>query len=142
VNKLYRNPAAWLSVMIFASLTFLFFRQFPIFAIISFGSLILYFIVIRARSAIRLHRQGYRARAWSRDDFYYEELFDGKIRRLVISGELMAKGPRVMYVPSHDEWQQKMPVWAKDRREEILNRIRVELGDKRVKYVETESRNL
>jgi hypothetical protein len=58
---------------------------------------------------------------------------------LVIWGELMAKGPRVIYIPSSDEWQHKMPDWARYRREEILNRVRQELGSKRFRYLETGS---
>ena len=63
----------------------------------------------------------------------------GGIRSLIIEGELMAKGPRVIYLPRPEKWRQKVPDWARDRREEILDRVRKELGGKHFRYIETEA---
>ncbi len=118
----------------FAGLSYRFFRSFPIIAGILYGGIIFYIILSRVRSSWHLRRQGYRVRWYGRDSFYYEEIEAGQIRRLMICGELMARGPRHVYFPDPDDWQRKMPDWAKDRRDEILNRISDELGSKHFRY--------
>ena len=55
-----------------------------------------------------------------RDDIVYEERRDGAIQRLTIHGEMMTRGPHVIYVPNDEEWVRKMPEWAHGRRVEIL----------------------
>ena len=109
MNKLYRNPGAWLSVAIFAGLSYWFFRSFPIVAAILYGSVILYIVSSRVRSSWHLRKRGYRVRWYGRDSFYYEELEAGQIRRLMLDGYLMGRGPRSVYFPDPEDWQQKMP---------------------------------
>jgi hypothetical protein len=139
MSRLYRNPWAWLSVAIFAGLSYLFFRNFPIVASISYGGVILYVISSRVRSSWHLRKHGYRVRWFGRDSIYYEELEAGDVRRLMIYGELMARGPRHVYFPDPDDWQHRMPDWAKDRRGEILNRIRDEFGTKHFRYYDAKT---
>jgi hypothetical protein len=140
MNKLYLNPGAWLALIIFAGLTFLFFRNCPIVASIFYTSAVVFFVGGRIRSWWHLRKQGYRARWHGRDSLYYEEVAGGQFRRLVIGGELMARGSRLIYFPNEDDWQQNMPDWAKSRREEIFDRIRAEFGSKRFRYIETQSK--
>jgi hypothetical protein len=139
MNKLYRNPYAWLSVAMFVGLSYLFFRSFPIVAVILYGSVIFYIVSSRVRSSWRLRKQGYRVRWYGRDSFYYEELEAGQIRSLMLYGELMAKGPRHVYFPDPEVWQQKMPDWASGRRDEILAKVRDELGTRHFRYYDSKT---
>jgi len=137
VNKLYRNPGAWLSLAIFAGLTFLFFRHYPVVATVLYASVIVYFVLRRVRSSWRLRKQGYRIVWHGRDSFYYEELADGQRRRAVMECELESKGPRILRLPATEDWHWKMPEWARGRREEIVERVRSELKAMGVRYIES-----
>jgi hypothetical protein len=139
MNKLYRNPGAWISAAIFLGISYLFFRSFPIIAAILFGSVILYISLRQVRSSWHLRKHGYRVRWYGRDSFYYEELEAGQIRRLMLDGYLMTRGPRHVYFPDPKDWQQKMPDWARDRRDEILARVRDELGAKHFRYYDSKA---
>jgi hypothetical protein len=66
---------------------------------------------------------------------YDQELCNGKVRRLTIAGEMVVKGPHVVYVPTEAEWQLWMPPWAQGRREEIVENVKRALGDKNYEYV-------
>jgi hypothetical protein len=138
MNKLYRNPGAWLSVLLFAGYSFWFFRYFPIVASVLYGGLILFFVTAKIRSSLRFRRLGYRVRWSGRESFYYEEIAAGQIRGLPFGWGSVARGKIGIYWPSREAWQKKMPDWAKSRREEIFDRIRDELGSRLVKIVETE----
>jgi len=83
----------------------------------------------------QLKSRGYYVTREGRDDIEYQELRDGKIHRLTIAGEMVSKGPHVVYVPTEAEWQQWMPAWAQGRREEIVEKIRRALGNKKYEYV-------
>jgi len=72
----------------------------------------------------RLKSRGYYVTREGRDAIEYQELYDGKVRRLTIPGEMVVKGPHVVYVPTEGEWQQWMPSWAQGRREEIVEKLR------------------
>jgi hypothetical protein len=139
MNKLYCNPGAWVSVVIFLGLSFWFFRSFQVVATVVYGSVVLYFIFSRVLSSWRLRKHGFRVRWCGRDSFYYEEVVAGQIRRLLLDGYLMGRGPRSVYFPPPDEWRQKMPDWARDRRDEILARVRQELGTKHFRYCDAET---
>jgi hypothetical protein len=139
MNKLYHNPGAWVSVAIFVGLSYWFFRSYPIIAAILYGSIVLYVVLSRVRSSWLLRKHGYRVRWFGRDSFYYEELQTGQIRRLMLDGYLMARGPRSVYFPSPEDWRRKMPDWARDRRDEILARVRGELGTKHFRYYDAET---
>ena len=83
----------------------------------------------------RLKSRGYYVTREGRDAIEYQELRDGKIRRLTIAGERVVKGPHVVYVPTEAEWQQWMPSWAQGRREEIVENVKRALGSKNYEYV-------
>jgi len=139
MNRLYRNPAAWLTIALFAILTFLFFRYFPIVASISYGGLILCVAARQTRFALRLRRQGYRVRGHGPETLWYEETASDGIRYLAFGYGSIGRGKVGIYWPSREAWQQGMPAWAKDRRDEILDRIRNELGGRLAKCIETDS---
>ncbi len=66
----------------------------------------------------------WRAGHRGRDQLYYEEYADGSWRRLEISGEmLMGPARHVIYFASPKDWE-KYPAWARDRRTEIINRVK------------------
>ena len=59
-----------------------------------------------------------------RDGMYYEEEIGGRWQRIGIDGELLTgRAHHAVYLPSPDQWRQ-YPDWARDRREEIVTRIR------------------
>jgi len=123
----------------FAALTYLFFQHLPVVASITYGTLIIYFGGRLILSALRLRRCGYRFRAAGRERFLYEEMANGEVRRLVIYGAFMPKGKFAIYWPAPEAWRQQMPDWAKDRRNEIFDRIRSELGRRFGKCIETKN---
>ena len=60
-----------------------------------------------------------------RDCMYYEEFRKGRWERLEIPGEmLMGPAHHVIYFATPDEWEQRYPEWARDRRGEIIERIK------------------
>jgi len=138
MKKLYRNPATWVALVLFTAMTYLFFQKFPLVASILYGSLILYIVARQIRSVLRLRRQGYRFRGAGRERFLYEELADGEIRHLVVYGTFMPKGKMGIYWPTREVWQQQAPDWAKNRRDEIFDRIRKELGNRFSQCIETD----
>jgi hypothetical protein len=55
---------------------------------------------------------------------YYEEFHASKWRRLDISGELeMGRAHHVIFLGTREEWSRR-PEWARDRRDEIIRRIK------------------
>jgi hypothetical protein len=70
---------------------------------------------------------GRRARDWrvghsGRDALYYEERHEGVWRRLPLDGEA-GRPHHAIYFGSKVDWA-KQPEWARDRRDEILARIK------------------
>ncbi len=61
-----------------------------------------------------------------RDDFAIEYYEGGK--SLMLYGKLLEESKRLVTVPPTQEWETKMPEWAKGRREEIRGRIKAELN--------------
>lgn len=62
-----------------------------------------------------------------RDDLFYEERHRGRWRRIEIPGEMLTgRAHHVVYVPGPERWR-AYPDWARDRRDEIVARIRSEL---------------
>jgi hypothetical protein len=58
-----------------------------------------------------------------RDVMYYEELVDGKWERLSLDGELQTgRAHHMIFFDSKEDWA-RYPDWAKDRREEIIQRV-------------------
>ena len=61
-----------------------------------------------------------------RDQMYYDELIDGTWQRLVIDGELLTgRAHHVIYFASPERWAE-YPEWARDRRTQIIERIKLE----------------
>jgi hypothetical protein len=65
----------------------------------------------------------------------YEERHGGKIERLIIPGESMARGRNLVYAPSREQWDTKMPAWARGRRNEVLAKARICLGTKNYEFI-------
>lgn len=83
----------------------------------------------------QLKSRGYHITGKTRNEIEYQELNEGKLRRLTIYVETMVKAPDVVYLPTETEWEQHMPSWAQGRREEIVERVKRALGTKRYEYV-------
>ena len=87
-----------------------------------------------------LFRPDARKRGWhvarlGRDQMCYEEFIGGKTRRIMIDGEMLVGRPRhVIYFASPDEWRKKYPDWARDRRDEIIARIKSEFRESDYEY--------
>ncbi|MCP5540377.1 MAG: hypothetical protein H7A52_09590 [Akkermansiaceae bacterium] len=80
-----------------------------------------------------------KARGWrvghaGRDRMYYEEWREDGWRRINLSGEMLT-GPahHVIYFPSPQAWRE-LPEWARDRRDEILARIKSEFREPEYEY--------
>jgi hypothetical protein len=59
-----------------------------------------------------------------RDRMYYEELRDGVWQRLDVDGELLlGRAHHLIFFASPADWQ-RYPAWARDRRDEIIGRIK------------------
>jgi hypothetical protein len=139
MTKLHQSPVVWLVLLIIASFFLKFFWGYPHLATSLIGALAFVVIFGLIRASLRFRRLGYRIVPGGRDTFYYEEKSGGELRRLELYCELQARGPRLLYFPSVNQWQQEMPGWAKGRREEIYDRIRGSLGTKNVRYIEKQS---
>ncbi|MGH8030118.1 MAG: hypothetical protein ACREO3_09300, partial [Arenimonas sp.] len=69
-----------------------------------------------------------------RDRMYYEEWRDGTWQRLDIEGEmLVGEAHHAVYLADPDRWRH-YPEWARDRREEIVARIRSEVREPEYVY--------
>jgi hypothetical protein len=69
---------------------------------------------------------------------YYEERVDGEWQRLSISGEmLMGRAHHAIYFASVSQWN-AYPAWARDRRDEIIARIKSEFRAPDYEYYEPE----
>jgi hypothetical protein len=136
MTKLYQSPVVWLVVLILGGFTLTFLGSYPHLATALFGVLACLVIFGQVRASYQFRRLGYRIVPDGRDTFYYEERVGHELRRLEFYCELQARGPRVLYLPSVIKWQQEMPEWAKDRREEVCDRIRDSLGTRNVRYMD------
>jgi hypothetical protein len=68
--------------------------------------------------------QGWRVGHIGRDGMYYDELRNGRWRRLRLDGEmLMGRAHHVIYFRNCAEWK-SYPEWAQGRRDEIVDRIK------------------
>jgi hypothetical protein len=78
-------------------------------------------------------KKSWRIKGLGRDFVVYEERKNGEI---VFYAELMGRGPikRVVYIPSEDDWNAKSPSWARDRRDEIIKRLKQVLPESRTEY--------
>jgi hypothetical protein len=79
-------------------------------------------------------KRGWHVGHHGRDQMYYEEFVDGTSRRIPISGEMLVGRPHhVIYFASSEEWRE-YPEWARDRRDEIIGRIKSELREPDYEY--------
>lgn len=90
--------------------------------------------VLAAVKQIRFVRRGYRIVRKNRDQFAYEERTRTGLRRVVFDGEMLVGGKNVVYIPDEEAWVAVVPHWARGRREEIINRLRSELGEEKYSY--------
>jgi hypothetical protein len=73
--------------------------------------------------------RGWRVGHQGRDRMYYEEWRDGCWQRLDIDGEmLMGPAHHAVYLAAPERWRH-YPAWARDRREEIVARLRGEFRE-------------
>jgi hypothetical protein len=80
--------------------------------------------------------RGWRVGHEGRDQMYYEERHGGGWQRIDISGEmLMGRAHHVIYFPSAKAWE-RMPEWARLRRDEIIARIKSEFRQPDYEYAE------
>ncbi len=91
---------------------------------------LIYFV----RRFYSLRSLGFWVAGSGRDAFEYQEPNDGRVERLTIGGEMIIGGPDVVYVPTEEEWNQRMPQWDRGRREEIIENVKRILGTKRYEY--------
>jgi hypothetical protein len=78
---------------------------------------------------LRFIRRGYRAGLLGRDNVVYEERgVADTTRRVVFHGEMLVRGPHVLYMPDDLEWNDSTPVWLHGRRQQVLDRIVEDLG--------------
>jgi hypothetical protein len=69
-----------------------------------------------------------------RDRMYYEEFHDGAWRRIDIDGEMLTgRAHHAVYLASPEHWL-AYPAWARQRREEIVRRIKTELREPDYEY--------
>ncbi len=86
-----------------------------------------------------LNRMTFPSRTWrvghrGRDMMYYEEQIGGTWERIDIDGEmLMGRAHHVIYFKSPEDWK-RYPEWARDRRAEIIARIKSEFREPDYEY--------
>jgi hypothetical protein len=67
-------------------------------------------------------------------DMYYDEFIGGSWQRIVIDGEmLMGRAHHVIYFDSPGKWR-TYPEWARNRRDEIIGRIKSEFTEPDYEY--------
>ncbi|HYE75797.1 MAG TPA: hypothetical protein VEF04_20810, partial [Blastocatellia bacterium] len=82
------------------------------------------------RRQYSLRFRGYWVARKGRDSIEYAERHADKVEQIIIDGEMMAVRPHVVYLPTEEEWQKKMPEWAQGRRDEIIGRVKDFLSSK------------
>jgi hypothetical protein len=53
----------------------------------------------------------------------YEELHDGVVVALELTLEYVGRGGYDIHIPSEHDWRANMPPWARERRDEIVERL-------------------
>ena len=87
------------------------------------AALALLVMVGGARNYILFRKRGYRIYRHNRDQWVYEERTQEGKQSLVLDGEMMSRGPDLLYAPDDAGWRLTVPVWARERRGEILSRV-------------------
>ena len=70
-----------------------------------------------------LLRQGFHAGGRVGAYWVYEELRDGVIESIQLPLDYVGRGEYDIHVPSERDWSASMPVWARARRAEIVERL-------------------
>jgi hypothetical protein len=83
-----------------------------------------------------LRTKGFWADIEYRYGIKYEEMQNGRIEHLIIPGNIQFGEPGEIYVPSSKEWQATMPEWAKQRKEEIVERAKILCSPEKYEYRE------
>jgi hypothetical protein len=77
---------------------------------------------------------GWRVGHRGRDCIYYDEWRDGTWQRIEIDGEMLTgRAHHVIYFASLDRWR-SYPAWARDRRDEIIARIKTAFREPDYEY--------
>jgi hypothetical protein len=80
------------------------------------------------------NERGWRVGHRGRDCMFYEERITGVWERIDLSGEMLTgRAHHVIYFPTTSAWS-KLPEWARDRREEIITRIKSEFREPDYEY--------
>jgi hypothetical protein len=70
-----------------------------------------------------LTRLGYHAGRRVGAHWEYEELHDGVVVALELPLEYVGRGGYDIHIPSENDWRANMPPWARERRDEIVERL-------------------
>ena len=70
-----------------------------------------------------LTRHGFHAGRRVGSHWAYEELHDGVVVAIELPLEYVGRGGYDIHVPSERDWLANMPPWARDRRDEIVERL-------------------
>ena len=72
-----------------------------------------------------LRTKGFWANIKYRYGIKYQEMQNGRIEQLIIPGNIQFGESAEIYLPSSKEWQETMPEWAKRRKDELLERVKI-----------------
>jgi hypothetical protein len=72
-----------------------------------------------------LTRHGFHAGRRVGSHWAYEELHDGRVVSIELPLEYVGRGGYDIHVPSERDWLANMPAWARDRRDEIIERLQL-----------------
>lgn len=64
---------------------------------------------------------------------FYEEFRDGRVEKISIKG-FFDRGPYTIYIPVDEMWQETIPEWAKWRKNEIVERMKILLSHQKYEY--------
>ena len=102
----------------------------------AFIGVFVFAFVCKVWEVITFQKKGWRAESNGPDEIIYREIAIDDERELIIASEVTRIGsPILVYIPSDEDWKQ-MPQWALNRREEIISRIRQDLGSTNYKFTE------
>ena len=109
--------------------------RLPSAARLGLGAIVVLGFASFAWKRYRFWRLGYRASRWYRDEVRYEEIASDAKRFLTLDGQMLVGAPHLVYIPEAEAWEAKMPAWARGRRDQIISRIKAELGTVKYDYV-------
>lgn len=122
-----------LPLVVFGIVCFLFWETAKRYPVYIFGAVAIWIVIVLIRA--QLHKKRDSQRGWrvghvGRDSMYYEEFRDGAWHRIELDGEmLVGKAHHVIYFGSLN-----FPDWARERRDEIIARIKSEFHPPQYEY--------